>query len=81
MNDTITAREFLLNTFNTDFLTDEEKETIIKAMELYARGIAVQYADHLLIKAGVVPETGSIHPTAFVFYDKYIEDIKNNTTT
>lgn len=37
-NKTITAREFLLNTFNTDFLSDEEKETIITAMELFAKG-------------------------------------------
>jgi hypothetical protein len=38
MSDTITAREFLLNTFNTDFLSDEEKETIITAMELFTKG-------------------------------------------
>ena len=36
--DTITAREFFLNTFNHAFLTPDEKETIITAMELYAKG-------------------------------------------
>lgn len=36
--DKITAREFLENTFTLDFLSPEEVETIIKAMELYARG-------------------------------------------
>lgn len=38
MSDTITARDFLLNTFNTDFLSEEEKETIITAMQLFAKG-------------------------------------------
>ena len=38
MSDTITAREFLVNTFNTSFLTPAELETIITAMELFAKG-------------------------------------------
>lgn len=36
--ETITAREFITNTFNVDFLLPEELETIITAMELYAKG-------------------------------------------
>lgn len=39
-NETITAREFLTNMFNLDFLAPEEVETIITAMELYAKGKA-----------------------------------------
>lgn len=38
MDKQITARNFLENTFTLDFLSPEEKETIEKAMELYARG-------------------------------------------
>jgi hypothetical protein len=34
----MTAREFITNTFNTDFLRPEELETMIGAMELYASG-------------------------------------------
>lgn len=32
------AREFITNTFNTDFLLSEELETLVTAMELYAGG-------------------------------------------
>lgn len=38
MNDIITAREFLLNTYDTSFLSDDERETIITALELFAKG-------------------------------------------
>lgn len=34
----MTAKDFFTNTFNTDFLSSDEKETIIKAMELFAKG-------------------------------------------
>ncbi len=34
----MTAREFFTNTFNYGFLTPDEIETIISAMELYAKG-------------------------------------------
>jgi hypothetical protein len=36
--ETITAREFIENMFNLEFLTTSEVETIITAMELYAKG-------------------------------------------
>lgn len=36
--ETITAREFLENTFDIDFLYPDELETMITAMELYAKG-------------------------------------------
>ena len=36
--ETITAKEFLENTFNLDFLTDSESKTIITAMQLFASG-------------------------------------------
>lgn len=35
---TINAKDFLINTFNTDFLNEGEKETIILAMQLFAKG-------------------------------------------
>lgn len=35
----IPVREFYENTFNLDFLSEEEKETIYKATELYAQGV------------------------------------------
>lgn len=38
MNETILAKEFLENTFNLDFLTTSEYETLRTAMELYAKG-------------------------------------------
>ena len=34
----VTAKQFLTETFNTDFLTSEELDTIIKAMNLFAIG-------------------------------------------
>lgn len=38
MGQPITAKEFLENTFNLDFLTHSESETIITAMQLFAKG-------------------------------------------
>lgn len=38
MPEIITARQFLTNTFNLDFLTVDEIETIVKAMNLFAIG-------------------------------------------
>lgn len=35
---TILAKDFLENTFNLDFLTTSEVETIRTAMEMYAKG-------------------------------------------
>lgn len=36
--ETILAKEFLENTFNVDFLTSEEIDTIATAMQLFAKG-------------------------------------------
>jgi hypothetical protein len=38
MSDIITAKEFIVNTFDASFLTSSELETIITAMELFAKG-------------------------------------------
>lgn len=72
MPEPITAKDFFLNTFNHDFLLPGEIETIITAMELYAKGKCNEYRKALEVSRQRLEEWNG------VLRDGSIGKAKNN---